>query len=218
MSTFSSLFEHGLRDFQGLAIEKLWRDKTYATVRLDFSLLKGKETLKDFKEALFDHLEESFRSFGFCYNSSHDSLLAQLHSWLAGLAPRSLVVLIDEYDAPLTERIDDPQRLHDIFGILSEFFQLLQSSEAALRFLFVTGVCAAGSLASLTRLNDISLRPEFSALLGFTQSEIERRFSAHVQAAASRMNCDELQVLKQLNSRYGGFCFSEEAYERVLCP
>ena len=144
---------------------------------------------------------------------------AKLQEAINNATPGSIVFVgAGEYDAPLTERIDDPQRLHDIFGILSEFFQLLQSSEAALRFLFVTGVCAAGSLASLTRLDDISLRPEFSALLGFTQSEIERRFSAHVQAAASRMNCDELQVLKQLNSRYGGFCFSEEAYERVLCP
>ena len=40
ISTFESLFKNGLRDFQGLAIEKLWRDKTYPVVRLDFSELK----------------------------------------------------------------------------------------------------------------------------------------------------------------------------------
>lgn len=51
ISTFESLFKNGLRDFEGLAIEKLWKDKTYPVVRLDFSALKAYKDLGQFQIA-----------------------------------------------------------------------------------------------------------------------------------------------------------------------
>lgn len=50
ISTFETLFKNGLRDFKGLAIEKLWKDKTYSVVRLDFSEVKNFRTREEFTE------------------------------------------------------------------------------------------------------------------------------------------------------------------------
>ena len=60
ISTFESLFKSGLQNFRGLAIEDLWEDKLYPVVRLDFSKLKGYDSVEFFREAFFNYLQESF--------------------------------------------------------------------------------------------------------------------------------------------------------------
>ena len=68
LSTFASLFEYGLRDFKGLAIEKTWKDKTYPVVHLDFSLLCYQKDEKEFRCALESHLLANFSPLGFSYD------------------------------------------------------------------------------------------------------------------------------------------------------
>lgn len=62
VSTFESLFANGLRDFQGLAIEKLWTDQTYRVVRLDFSCLREFEDFPDFEAAFWKCSRDRFES------------------------------------------------------------------------------------------------------------------------------------------------------------
>lgn len=65
VSTFESLFKYGLRDFKGLAIEKLWSGETYSVVRLDFSEIKEFSTAEEFKQKFIEKLLVEFSTVGF---------------------------------------------------------------------------------------------------------------------------------------------------------
>ena len=104
ISTFESLFNYGLKDFKGLAIENLWKDedRNYRVVRLDFSEAKTFRNSEEFKRQLFDLLLEAFAPYGFRFDPYGTALTTQLSSWFKSQPLSSVVLLIDEYDAPLT--------------------------------------------------------------------------------------------------------------------
>ena len=120
VSTFEELFAHGLKNFQGLAIEGCWQDKTYPVVRLDFAAIKDFKSDKQFHLSLIDLLAANFAAAGFLWNAeSAISFGQQFRQWLKSLPNSSLVVLVDEYDAPLTAHIDDQTTFNIIRDELS---------------------------------------------------------------------------------------------------
>ena len=163
VSTFESLFKFGTRDFKGLAIEKLWKDKTYKVIRLDFSNLKDFSTEKEFSVLLDEYFailmaqneitvskEKSFGGFSsFIY-------------WL-GLQPsNSVVVLIDEYDAPLTVCMNNSGLFDFVRKKLSRLYASFKNYEGVIRFLFLTGITKFNKTSIFSELNtltDISLSP-----------------------------------------------------------
>ena len=77
ISTFESLFRHGLRDFHGLDIERLWTDdKTYNVVRLDFSEVQPLFGLQKFTHDLRDRLVDNFSPFGFTYKTDNTTIFS----------------------------------------------------------------------------------------------------------------------------------------------
>ena len=114
ISTFDSLFKHELRDFQGLAIEKQWNNKTCDAVRLDFSGIGFFSSQADFLRRLIEMLADAFAPF--CFSYCPDSIIqfeVQVSRWLEERPTSSLVILIDEYDAPLTACLDNRDCLVD---------------------------------------------------------------------------------------------------------
>lgn len=220
VSTLESLFAHGLRDFKGLAIESLWTDTTYRVVRLDFSEIKHFRTIEGFSEQFSAHIVACFAKVGFRAETT-GSVIAQLSSWLADLGPRSIVVLIDEYDAPMTACLDAPELFSDVRMTLSRFFSVLKSKDDCLRFLWMTGVTKFSSTSIFSEfndMNDISLNADFGTLVGYTESEIEIYFSDYLQQAAAALQLSADEVLEQLRAHYNGFCFDSQAHTRVYCP
>ena len=177
VSAFETLFKHGLRDFQGLAIEKLWKDKTYKVVRLDFSEIRDFSDSRDFQEKFNALLINRFATIGFRYNSGRgrEPLMMQLLAWLDELPVRSLVLLIDEYDSPLTASLDNKTKFDAVRTIMSPFFLMLKSRGGCLRFFFMTGITRyrqTNIFSELNNFDDISLNPAYSTLLGLTEEEI----------------------------------------------
>lgn len=66
------------------------------------------------------------------------------------LPPNSLVVLIDEYDAPLTANLGNAALFEEVRGELSNFYAALKFNDRAIRFLFMTGI---------TKFNKTSIFP-----------------------------------------------------------
>ena len=108
LSTFESLFKYGLRDFHGLDIENLWNDSTYSVLRLDFSLAKDYSTVEDFLQRFDTLLRDAVREAGLCMSSEGTDPIGKFSALLSSLPHLSLVLLIDEYAAPLTARLHDP--------------------------------------------------------------------------------------------------------------
>lgn len=139
VSTLESLFKYGLRDFQGLAIEKFWKDRTYDVVRLDFSDCTQFANEEEFRAIFHGTLLTAFAKVGFRRTDESMELIFQISAWMSALERGSLVILIDKYDAPLTACWNDVELFKAVRGHMSDFFATLKSEAGCLRFLFLTG-------------------------------------------------------------------------------
>ncbi len=222
ISTFESLFKYGLRDFQGLAIEKLWKEeKTYNVVRLDFSEVKSSLGLEKFREDLRDRVIDNFFQVGFRYNPISTSVFSQLSAWMKKQPANSLVVLIDEYDAPLTSCLNDAKLFETVRSVLSEFYAILKSNDAALRFVFITGITKFNKtsiFSELNNLSDISLSPRYGSLLGYTHDEVRKYFSEYLEKSANALSIPTNTLLDKLTLQYDGFCFERTVSQKVFAP
>lgn len=221
LSTFESLFKYGLRDFHGLDIENLWNDSTYSVLRLDFSLAKDYSTVEDFLQRFDTLLRDAVREAGLCMSSEGTDPIGKFSALLSSLPHLSLVLLIDEYDAPLTSRLDDPILFDAVQQKLSQFYSTVKSYEGRLRFFFMTGITKFSNTSIFSAFNnirDISLDPKFGALLGYTEEEIRRWFGGHLRRAAGCLNLSEENVLSGLRENYDGFCFDSKGQTHVYCP
>ena len=221
VSTFESLFKSGLKDFQSLAIEKLWNDKTYPVVRLDFSELKEFNSVAQFSTNFTEMLRLKFSAAGFLCEKNEPFLILKLSNWLSGLKPSSLVILVDEYDAPLTACLDQPELFAGVRSLMSQFFLTLKSNEGCQRFFFMTGISKFSNnsiFSAFNNLQDISLDPLYGSLLGYTEEEIKTNFHDYLLNASSTLQTSVEDVLNKLKQNYNGFCFDEKAQHRVYCP
>ena len=188
ISTFETLFRDGLKNFEGLKIEKLWKEvNTFSVVRLDFSRLKSTDR-ENFDSLLAEYLSHRFSAVGFA-ESPGGSILNQLEAFLMKLPDSSLVVLIDEYDAPLTTVINDKLGFARVREALSAFFALLKSNDRVIRFLFLTGI-----------------------------TKFKEYFSDYLLRASKLLGLDEMRLLDDLTKQYDGFCFEETARQKVFAP
>ncbi len=219
VSTFASLFRFGIRDFKGLAIENLWSDKVYKVLRIDFSEIKDSFTEADFVIKFHDQLLRTFRQAGFAYDEKDGLFMDQASAWLSSLPPSSLVILIDEYDAPLTASLGDPALFERIRAALSTFFQILKSNEGCLRFFFMTGITRLKTFfPEFNFLDDISLNRAYGTLIGFTEAEIKNAFPYDLREAGRKLGLTEDALVGKLRENYGGYSFDPEATAHVFSP
>ena len=222
ISTFESLFKYGLRDFKGLAIEKLWKDiGTYKVVRLDFSEVKPTLGFDKFKKGLGDLLEDNFSAVGFKFDPNGTGITSQLSKWLKTIPKNSLVLLIDEYDAPLTSCLNNSDLFEDVRAELSDFYSRIKSNDGAVRFFFMTGITKFSKTSIFSELNhftDLSLMAEFGSLLGYTHAEVEKYFSDYLNRACEVLSMDRKDLLAQLTLNYDGFCFEKTAKQHLFSP
>ena len=222
ISTFESLFRNGLKDFEGLAIAKLWNDHTYPVVRLDFSEIKEFSSLDEFKTNFYTFLASNFNSVGFASKAlSVEDIIFELSAWFKTLDRSNLVLLVDEYDAPLTNCLDKPELFNQVRSVLSRLFLTLKSNEGCLRFFFMTGITKLSStsiFSAFNNLEDISLYPKYGTLLGYTEEEIKLYFKDYLSRAAALLGMAEDQILEQLRANYDGFSFDQNDSSHVYCP
>lgn len=222
VSTLESLFGEGLKDFKGLAIESLWNDKTYAVVRVDFLGTKNFETFEEFRETLHDRLELAFAPYGFVYDAaSRLKFYSQLSAWLRAQPRVSLVLLIDEYDAPLCACLGDPELFKRVRKELSSFYAEVKSNDAAFRFVFMTGITKfsqTGIFSELNDFTDISLNPEYGVLLGYTREELKANFGMFLVEAQKKLGLSETALLDAMACHYDGYCFDCQVATHVFNP
>ena len=216
-----SHFKYGLRDFKGLAIEKLWKDtQSYKVVRLDFSEVKPYLGFEYFRQEFYELLRARFVFLDLkAAGEDISSVTRQISERLREQENNSLVVLIDEYDAPLTACLDDPELFNKVRGLLSGFYAILKSNDQVLRFMFITGITKfTGIFSELNNLIDISLSPSYGTLLGFTRQEVQEYFDGYLNEFSEILGISRSDLLEQLSQHYDGFCFEETATQKVFTP
>ena len=222
-STLKILFHDGVSRFKGLKIEKLWHEQTYDVVQLDFSKSPSSfKTVEEFKERFWNYIQAQFASIGYRYapqSVTHPE--NQFDLWLQSRKSQPLVILIDEYDAPLTQCLDHIERFSCVLNEFRVFFNILKSNEGSFRFLFLTGVTrftSTGIFSGFNSLVDVTLEPQFGTLLGFTENELVQHFGDHLKKAANTLGMSIDALVDEMKKYYDGFCFDSQASTHVFCP
>jgi hypothetical protein len=99
---------------------------------------------------------------------------------------RNVVVLVDEYDKPILDNITDSAVATEMRNGLRNLYSVIKDNDANIRFAFLTGVSKFSKVSlfsGLNNLKDITLDARYSALCGYTQSELEQYFGEHLQGA-----------------------------------
>ncbi|HFD40507.1 MAG TPA: AAA family ATPase, partial [Anaerolineae bacterium] len=133
---------------------------------------------------------------------------------IKGLADRNkVVVLVDEYDKPIIDHIEDVETAQQIREVLRGFYTVIKGMDEYLRFVFLTGVSKfskVGVFSGLNNLEDLSLSTEASALLGITEEELRFFFREHIAAFAQARGISEEALLQRIRKWYDGFCFARD--------
>ena len=223
VNTLHSLFSTGLKYFKGLDIEKVWDDKTYKVVHLDFSTITPKTPL-EFKRALGDTIIEEFNVKGTI--AQYDEMGVRdpdriFNEIARKLTNNSVVLLIDEYDAPITHHLDKPDELKDILSILNSFYATVKQYTGKFRLIFITGVTRTSHISIFSAFNnllDISFKPKFNSILGFTENDIHTYFDKYVEYASHMLCIEKEDVYIRIKQYYDGYRFSYESKETVYNP
>ena len=211
-STIHAYFE-GRKDlFKGLAMERLETEWTeYPVLHFDMSTAKHVD-----KETLVLELERKLLQYEALYGRNEGDVTPNQR--LMGLIQRAfeqtgrqVVVLIDEYDAPLLDVVHEEKDLPVLRNVMRNFYSPLKACDPYLRYVFLTGITKFSQLSIFSELNNIeniSMDEPYAAICGITQEEMETQMSEDLDLLASRLETTREQTLERLKDNYDGYHFT----------
>ena len=227
INTFHELFAHGTERFKGLEIEPLWKDKTYKVIHLDFSTFREVPSNSSFNKEFMDAFKLSLEEAGIEPTKENiDSPAKLLKKTLD--TESEVVLLVDEYDAPLTAVLNVSNEFEDRRKILSNFYLTVKSCDGKFRFIFITGVTYylhTSIFSAFNNLKDLTLDLRYGALLGYTSEELEKYFSEYIDNVVVTLNkkfpterYTHEKVVEELKRNYDGYSFDEDCMHHVYNP
>lgn len=212
VSTFESYFEGKKELFKGLAIEKLEKEWTKYPV-LHFSLAGGKHMEKDqLVRYLLYILKVNEEKFGIVNDSPDPNVrMLNLIKTVYEQTGQKVVVLIDEYDAPLLDVVHEDTSLGVLREVMRNFYSPLKDSDRMLRFVFLTGITKFSQLSIFSELNNItnvSMHQEYAGICGITKEELLDKFDEDIDVLAGRLGLTHEQALSKLKENYDGYHFT----------
>ena len=201
LDTLRSLFEGNKELFTGLYAESNW-DWTvkYPVIKLDMS--GGSDSVSALKSILEGNLRYVAKRLGVELPDTGEpgKLFQQLIQEAHKQHGRQVVLLIDEYDKPMIDNIDDLQLAQQMRKQLHGFYSVIKAADEHLRFVMLTGVSKFSKVSifsGLNNLKDISLNPQYASICGYTEDDLDQVFGEHLQGVDR----------KQLRRWYNGYNF-----------
>lgn len=124
---------------------------------------------------------------------------------------QKVVVLIDEYDAPLLDVVHEDTSLGVLREVMRNFYSPLKDSDRMLRFVFLTGITKFSQLSIFSELNNItnvSMHQEYAGICGITKEELLDKFDEDIDVLAGRLGLTHEQALSKLKENYDGYHFT----------
>lgn len=211
-STLRSYFE-GRKDlFDGLAIERLETEWTeYPVLHFDMSLGKHLDR-EQLERYLGNRLAVYEKQYGITIPAvDANDRLTNLIQEANRQTGRKVVVLIDEYDAPLLDVMHEDRDLPELRNVMRNFYSPLKACDPFLRFVFLTGVTKFSQLSIFSELNNISnismLKP-YAAICGITEHEIREQMGDYVDRLAANLKLSCGETLLKMKEKYDGYHFT----------
>ena len=211
VSTFQSYFEGRQDLFEGLAIDKLEKEwDAYPVLHFDMSLGKHMER-EQLTEYLGYQLEDEERKFGIAnHRNGVNNRLTDLITSVYRKTGKQVVVLIDEYDAPLLDVAHEHESLDALRNIMRNFYSPLKGCEPMLRFVFLTGITKFSQLSIFSELNNIrnvSMDEAYAGICGITKDELLTQMSDDIDELAEKMGLSREATIQKLTDHYDGYHF-----------
>ena len=211
-STLHSYFAGKKELFKGLAVEKLEKEWTeYPVLHFDMSLAKHVD-----KEALESTLNFQLSGYEQIYGKSKEAV--KMNDRMTSLIMRAyeqtgrqVVVLIDEYDAPLLDVVHEEKNLPILRNVMRNFYSPLKACDPYLRFVFLTGITKFSQLSIFSELNNISnisMDEPYAAVCGITQEEMSEQMSEYIKRLAASLELTNEETRQKLKERYDGYHFT----------
>ena len=215
VSTLEAMFKGEYKLFKGLYSEE-WVKKQSKNpnpvIKLDMSGLGYYTNIKELNESLIDYLEEIINDYNLNIQIKEKNVGRIFAKIIKELDKKldQVVVLIDEYDKPITDNIDNFKKANETREFLRSFYTILKDSSEYLRFVFITGITKfskVGIFSGLNNLDDISMNEEYADIVGYTQKELENNFSEWIEKIAQKKEIDKQEILDKIKKYYDGFSF-----------
>lgn len=212
VSTLLSYFEGRKELFKGLAIDNLEKEWAEYPV-LHFDLSGGKHQEEDQLNRYLDFiLKDNERRFGVeCDAVDANVRLANLIASVYKKTGKQVVVLIDEYDAPLLDVVHQDERLESLRHLMRNFYSPLKQCEPMLRFVFLTGITKFSQLSIFSELNNItniSMDEAYAGICGITKEELLTQMSDDIDRLAEKLSITRENAIQQLKDNYDGYHFT----------
>ena len=205
--------------FRGLAMERLEKNwTTYPVFHLDFSAADYTDTI-----ALDNRIELTISGWEKKYgkDEGEKTFGERFYGVICRAKEQTgqkAVLLIDEYDKPLTDTIGQPKSQDRNRALLQSIYGVMKRADSSIRFAFLTGVTRYGKLGIFSAANnpeDISVSSTFASICGITEPELHHYFDNEVVEFAKVMNVTKDEMYELLKRKYDGYHFypnSEDIY------
>lgn len=209
ISVLKNLFEGKKELFKGLWIEDKIDWKPVSVIRIDFTRIDFATKVLD--NALDFALQDNAEKYEVGLRG--ESLKERFINLIADLRNKTgerVVVLIDEYDKPIIEYINEPAKAEENRMILRNFYGVIKACSEMLRFVFITGISRFSKLSIFSELNnlvDISMDKNFAAICGFTKEDLDKYFGEYKDAACEELGLSRAELDEKIGFWYDGYKF-----------
>ena len=212
VSTLQAYFEGRKELFKGLYIDRVEKDWTvYPVLRFDMSTAKHSDA-DQLRRFLSSMLEREERKWGItAHKQDPNDRLQDLILEAQAQTGKKVVVLIDEYDAPLLDVSHDNVRLEEMRQIMRNFYSPLKYCDPHLHFVFLTGITKFSQLSIFSELNNlknISMMPAFAAICGISKEEVCTQMADYLDEFAEEKQKSREEIFTLLKRQYDGYHFT----------
>jgi len=224
ISTLKAIFEGRRELFDGLAISKTdWKWEAYPVLHFNF-MNAASANVEFFMQNWAIEIERGIMEAGGTYNpqwSPVGNFARSMDNLSAANGGKGVVVLIDEYDAPVARLLDKPDEAERVRGMLADFYGQMKDRTGKIRFLMITGVSKFTTMSvfsALSNLADLSIEDEYATILGYTDKELDEYFDDHLHAHAEKMGLAYTDYRAELKRWFNGYRFGKNVTETVYNP
>ncbi|MBO4699755.1 AAA family ATPase, partial [bacterium] len=214
ISTLKNLFEGKKELFKGLLIENDFDWKEVPVVRIDFN---GRSfTDKPLTTTIDKFLDDNAERYKvqLCEQGNRDrffELIKKLHEKTG----ERVVLLIDEYDKPIVDLINDIQKAEENREILRNFYGAVKGCSEMLKFVLITGISRFSKMSIFSELNnlaDISMDENFAAICGFTKDDLNNYFSEYKDLVSQKLEISKDELDEKIRFWYDGYKFDGKTH------
>ncbi len=223
ISTLKAIFQGRCELFKDLAIDKTDYDwQVYPVIHFDMSGVST-EDFGTFEKSFREIVSRALASSGATVNETATvgTMLGDAITELAQKTGKGVVILVDEYDAPVGHSLDDIDMAQKVRTALSALYIQIKRNVKDVRFLMMTGVSKFTQLSvfsALNNLRDVTFDGTYAAMLGYTEEELDEYFSEHMHKHAEAMGKSDEDYRAELKFWCNGYRFSSDDPVRVYNP